>query len=99
MLFRLSRGDPDTDLYLYSETDNERAIRSAFSHQDQGSMPWKEFNLTATDGEITWVKTLADVPKEHYGWMPYTTDHFAESDELLDIYQGLTVEDFFNGQA
>ena len=96
MLFKLSRGDVDTDLYIYSETDDEKEIRQAFAHQDQGDMPWEEYMRTAKEGEISWVQSLEDVSQTNRRWMPYTTEL---SEDQEDLYSGLTIEDFFSGQA
>lgn len=82
-LFRISRGDPATDLFVFSTTDKEGDIRGAFAGQDHGGMSFEEYAKTYSEGHIAEITEIGQVPADCHKWTPYLADNVQDD---LNIY-------------
>jgi hypothetical protein len=87
-LFCLSDGNSENNIYIYSATDDEDSIRESFEDVDHGGMNFDIWSKVISEGTITKVNSLDEVPEAWHSCLPFCNDDIGD----FDLY----IEDFFS---
>ncbi len=97
-LYKISEGNLETDLYVYSTLTDEPNIRGFYRYTDHGGCVYEDYERVATTGIVTEITALDQVPKQDWDIIPYNTDEWVEAEnDYLDIDE--TIEGFFTLRA
>ena len=93
-LYQFSDGNPENNIYLASTLTDEKQLRAAERYTDHGGMAYDVFNKVWSEGKMTEMLSLDQVPEDDWGIIPFETDEWVE--ELEDYFSyGNYILNFF----
>lgn len=79
-LYRFTKGNIDTDQYVFSTIEDGECVRSWWNRWDHGGTDFREFEDVFINGIIEEITSKDQVDKTHLEIIPYCTDEWVGDD-------------------